>query len=78
MINRMTKLPAETFGLKNRGILKEGYFADLVIFDPNIINDLATFEDPEILSVGISQVLVNGKISFESGKNNLELNGRFV
>ena len=58
--------------------MKEGYFADLVIFDPNIINDLATFEDPEILSVGISQVLVNGKISFESGKNNLELNGRFV
>ena len=45
---------------------------------PIIINDLATFEDPEILSVGISQVLVNGKISFESGKNNLELNGRFV
>ena len=49
-----------------------------VIFDSDEINDLATFEDPEVLSAGIYKVFVNGKLAFEKGKQVKELNGYFV
>ncbi len=59
-IRRMTQLPAETFQLKDRGILKPGAHADIVIFDPEKIADPSTFADPHHYSAGFSEVLVNG------------------
>lgn len=59
-IYRSTSLPAGTFGLKNRGGLREGMYADIVIFDPKTIMDRATFDDPYQRSSGIEHVLVNG------------------
>ena len=57
---KMTVLPAKTFSLKDRGNLKEGYFADMVIFDPDKVTDLADFDDPFKKSEGIYHVFVNG------------------
>jgi len=78
LINRMTKVPSDKIGLHGRGHIKENNFADLVIFDSDEINDLATFEDPEIVSVGIKQVFVNGKLSYKNKEDIKELNGYFV
>ena len=59
-IHRMTGLPARKFGLSDRGIVREGAFADLVIFDPPVIEDMATYEDPHRPPAGIAHVFVNG------------------
>jgi len=59
-IHKMTMLPAKTFGLKGRGCIRAGYMADLVIFDEQIIKDMATFEEPFLKPEGIPFVLVNG------------------
>ena len=61
-VRRMTSLPAKTFGLKDRGIIKENNWADLVIFDRNRILDTATFEKPFSFPVGVEYVIVNGSI----------------
>jgi N-acyl-D-amino-acid deacylase len=61
-VRRMTSLPAKTFGLKNRGLIKENNWADLVIFDRNRILDTATFEKPFSFPVGVEYVVVNGSI----------------
>jgi N-acyl-D-amino-acid deacylase len=66
-IYRSTKLPARTFGLKNRGELREGMFADIVIFDPGTIMDRATFEDPFQRPSGIHHVIVNGVAVISDG-----------
>lgn len=67
-IRSSTSLPAQTFGLKERGLLKTGYVADVVVFDPKTIRDEATFEHPEIFSTGVEYVLVNGKLAVDGGK----------
>ena len=59
-VYRMTGLPAAEFGLANRGTIRPGAFADLVLFDPNTISDKATFEAPMTPSAGIDTVWVNG------------------
>jgi N-acyl-D-amino-acid deacylase len=59
-VRRLSGLPAETLGLDRRGLLKEGLFADVVVFDPATIGDRATFEKPHQYSVGVKHVLVNG------------------
>ncbi len=59
-IRRMTSLPAKTFHFKERGILKAGNYADIVVFDPDKVNDPATFADPHHYAVGFSEVMVNG------------------
>jgi N-acyl-D-amino-acid deacylase len=59
-VYRSTSLPAATFGLKNRGLLREKMYADIVIFDPKTIRDRATFEDPYQRPSGIEHVFVNG------------------
>lgn len=59
-IRRFTSLPAARMGLDERGVIKEGMFADFTIFDPNTVCDRATFEDPVQVSVGITHVIVNG------------------
>ena len=63
MINRLTHNAAERFGLKNRGLLKEGYFADIVVFNPDTIIDTATFDDPKQFPIGIPHVIVNGEFA---------------
>jgi len=67
-IRRMTSLPAQTFHLKNRGTLKPGDSADVVIFDPEKITDPSTFNDPHHYSEGFSEVLVNGVPVIHEGK----------
>jgi N-acyl-D-amino-acid deacylase len=59
-IRKMTTLPAQTFQLKDRGQLREGNWADLVIFDPATVHDTATYKDPHHYPIGISHVIVNG------------------
>jgi N-acyl-D-amino-acid deacylase len=59
-IRKMTSLPAQTFGFRDRGLIREGFAADLVIFDENTIIDQATFDKPHQYPLGISYVLVNG------------------
>lgn len=69
---------AETFKIKNRGQIKEGYYADIVIIDPETIRDNATFESPEQFASGIDYVLVNGEIAIEKGKYTGALAGEIL
>jgi N-acyl-D-aspartate/D-glutamate deacylase len=63
----MTSLPAQRLGLRDRGLLRKGYFADIVIFDPETVLDRATFEDPLQYPVGVESVIVNGEVTVENG-----------
>jgi N-acyl-D-amino-acid deacylase len=67
-IRKMTSLPAQTFNLRDRGLLREGFAADLVIFDDSTIADRATFEQPHQYPSGISYVIVNGESVLADGK----------
>jgi N-acyl-D-amino-acid deacylase len=64
-VHRMTGATAEVFGLDQRGVIRPGNFADLVLFDPDTIIDRATYESPDTQSVGVQCVMVNGKIVFD-------------
>lgn len=68
-VRRMTSLSAATFGLTDRGQIREGGFADLVLFDPATIQDTATYDDPKREPVGIDLVVVNGRIAFDHGRH---------
>jgi len=65
MIQRMTENPARRYGISKRGRLERGYFADVVIFDPDTIIDTATYDDPRQYPVGIPYVLVNGQVAVD-------------
>jgi N-acyl-D-amino-acid deacylase len=67
-IRSSTSLPAETLGLKDRGLLKTGYFADVVVFDPKTIRAQSTYEQPKLLATGVVYLLVNGKLAIDAGK----------
>jgi N-acyl-D-amino-acid deacylase len=67
-IRKMTSLPAETFRIQNRGKLAPGYWADVVVFDPDKVKDRATYESPLQAPDGIMYVLVNGKVSLDHGQ----------
>jgi N-acyl-D-aspartate/D-glutamate deacylase len=66
-IRKMTSLGAQRLGLRDRGFLREGYWADVVVFDPERVADKATFEDPKQYPEGIAYVLVNGTVVLENG-----------
>lgn len=66
-VHKMTGKPAEAFGFADRGVLKPGYAADIVLFDPETIQDKGTFTDPAQFPEGIRMVLVNGRIVVENG-----------
>jgi len=66
-IRKMTSFPARTFGVKQKGLLMEGFDADIVIFNPSTIIDKSTYEDPQKKPQGINYVLVNGEIAVENG-----------
>jgi N-acyl-D-amino-acid deacylase len=76
LINRATALPAARFSLKDRGLLRPGKAADVVIFDPDTLTDTATYEDPKSLPIGIEYVLVNGQVAVENGEATGLLAGR--
>jgi N-acyl-D-amino-acid deacylase len=61
-VRKMTSLPAQTFGFRDRGLIREGFAADIVIFDENTIIDRATYDQPHQFPVGISFVIVNGEV----------------
>ncbi|MFT6215740.1 MAG: dihydroorotase/N-acyl-D-amino-acid deacylase [Roseivirga sp.] len=65
---KMTSLPADRLGLKDRGYLKEGMKADITIFDPNTVKDMGTFEEPHQYPVGIAFVLLNGQVTVAEGE----------
>ena len=68
-IRRMTSLPAQKFSLKNRGLLKEGFAADIIIFNESTIQDNSTFSKPHQYSTGIDYVIVNGVLTVNKGKH---------
>jgi N-acyl-D-amino-acid deacylase len=77
-VRRMTSLPARTFGFLDRGIIRPGFVADLVIFDPARVSDRATFAEPHQYSEGFDYVLVNGRAVVANGELTDERSGEFV
>ena len=77
-IRKLTALPAHNLGLRDRGLLRPGYFADVVVFDPAAVADHATFEKPQVFSTGVSHVVVNGQLALEDGKPTHARPGRVV
>jgi N-acyl-D-amino-acid deacylase len=67
-VRKMTSLPAQTFGLRDRGLIREGMAADLVIFDDQTVSDRATFAEPHQYATGFEAVIVNGVVVFEGGR----------
>jgi N-acyl-D-amino-acid deacylase len=77
-IRRLTSLPAANLAIKQRGWLKPGYYADVVVFDPATIRDSATFAKPQQLAAGVEDVFVNGVQVWKDGKHTGAKPGRFV
>ena len=77
-VHKMTGLPAARFGLKGRGLVKEGFVADLVLFDPQRVKDAATYDDPMRPAEGIARVWVNGVLSYVDGQPAGSRAGRFL
>lgn len=75
-IRAATSLPAEVLGLDDRGRLKEGFTADIIVFDPDKISDKATYERPHQYSEGVQFLLINGKLVIEDGVYNGQLAGK--
>ena len=75
-VRRMSGLPAANLGLDRRGLLKEGYFADIAIFDPAAIADRATFDKPHQYAAGMRHVLVNGQVVLKDGEHTGATPGR--
>ena len=77
-VRRLSYLPAQNLKIKNRGLLKSGYYADIVIFDPDQVRDLATFKEPHQYATGVVHVFVNGEQVLSDGEHTGATPGRFV
>lgn len=77
-VRKMTSLPAQFLGMRDRGLLLEGYVADIAIFDPDSIQDHATYADSRRYATGVKYVIVNGNLSVENGEFNGTLNGKVL
>lgn len=77
-IRKLTSLPASNLSLNKRGVLAPGYFADIVVFDPETIEDKATFEKPHQLAVGVEHVWVNGQQVIEKGQHTGAFPGKAI
>ncbi|MDH5433799.1 MAG: D-aminoacylase [Gammaproteobacteria bacterium] len=77
-VRKMTGLPAKNLKIKDRGLLAEGYYADVVIFDPDKIQDHSTFEKPHALSTGVEHVFINGQQVIRGGQHTGATPGRVV
>ncbi|MGB6483694.1 MAG: D-aminoacylase [Candidatus Acidiferrales bacterium] len=76
MVHVSTEMPAEMLGLHDRGLLRQGYIADVIAFDPATIADKATYEHPEVLSTGMQYVFINGTLAVNDGKYTGALAGK--
>jgi N-acyl-D-amino-acid deacylase len=77
-VRKLSALPVQNLGIKDRGTLKAGNFADVVVFDPKTVTDHATFEKPQVFSTGVAQVFVNGVQVLKDGEPTGKPAGRFV
>ncbi len=77
-IEKMTSVPAARVGLRDRGVLREGAYADLVVLDPNTVADIATYEEPTRHPIGIEHVVVNGRVAVEAGAESDVRSGRLI
>ena len=77
-IRKMTSLPAQFLGMRSRGLLVEGFKADIAVFDPETISDHATYADARRYATGVEYVIVNGRLSIEDGAFNGDLYGRVL
>ncbi|HEY8461002.1 MAG TPA: D-aminoacylase [Blastocatellia bacterium] len=77
-VRKMTSYPARIFGLKDRGVIRPGAFADLAIFDPVRVNDRASFEKPRREAVGIEMAFVNGRVAFENNQASNNSPGKVI
>lgn len=77
-IRRLTSLPAGNLGIRQRGSLKPGYYADVVVFDPKTVQDHGTFAKPKQLATGVEEVFINGVQVLKDGKHTGAKPGRFV
>jgi N-acyl-D-amino-acid deacylase len=77
-VHKMTGLPASRVGLKDRGVLREGAYADLTIFDPQTVRDRSTFENPNQYPEGVPFVIINGQLSVDNGQRTKSLAGRVL
>jgi len=77
-VRKMTSLPADQFGLKDRGVIAEGMKADLVVFDPTAVKDASTYTDPHQLAQGMQAVIVNGVLTLDNGELTGDRSGRFL
>ena len=75
-VRKMTSLPARRMRLFDRGLVRPGMAADLVLFDPAAVRDLATYEQPRQFAAGIDTVVINGKVVIDEGKLTAERPGR--
>ena len=75
-VRNSSALTAEWFRIPERGLIRESYFADVIVFDPKTVSDRSTYEQPELPAVGMKFVIVNGKIAVEDGKYTGALAGR--
>ena len=77
-VRKMSSALCDRLGLRDRGQLRQGFFADVVVFDPQTVGDLATFTDPHQLSVGVRDVWVNGERVYKDGAHTGATPGRIV
>jgi N-acyl-D-aspartate/D-glutamate deacylase len=72
----MTSFPAQRLGLPDRGLLRDGFRADIVLFNPDTVKTYATKDDPKHYPIGIDYVIVNGQVVIDNGENTGALPGR--
>lgn len=77
-VRRLSAYPAQNLGLKDRGMLKVGYHADVVLFDPQTVGDVGTYEQPQQFATGVRDVIVNGKLVLQDGQPTGQLPGQAV
>lgn len=77
-VRKMSGMPARRFGLQSRGLIREGYFADLVVFDFDRLDSRSTFERPQVYPDGVSLVVVNGEVAVENGHHSRKRSGRVL
>ncbi|WP_159567274.1 N-acyl-D-amino-acid deacylase family protein [Budvicia diplopodorum] len=77
-VHKMTGMSAKRFALQDRGLIKEGHFADLVVFDPNKVNEAGTFQNPKQKAEGIEHVFVNGVLTYSQKQMTGKRSGRFL
>src|SRR5262249_33983113 len=77
-VRSMTSLPASVYGMRDRGVLRQGAWADIVVFDPAKVRDVATYQDPHQLSEGVEYAIVNGVVVRDAGAFTGKLPGKAI